>query len=567
MFLRKLTIENSGENIREILFHKGFNLIIDETPLGVNAPISGNNVGKTTLLRLVDFCLGGEGKNIYKDTEFKNQGNTNIQSFLEENNICISLTLKDDLDVEDSFEVEIRRNFLSYGQKIQTVNGESITNNKQFQKKLSELIFKTDVDKPSFRQIVSKNIRDEKNKLVNTVKVLHPTTRVEEYEALFLFWFGIDTNQAKRKDELIRRKSLEKKLQERLRKEHTLSQVTQSLIIIERTIDELNQKKSSFNLNDNFNAELNKLNEAKANINGKSSELGRLEIRKTLILESKQDLEKEKTNVDTDQIKALYQRAKVFIPSIQKTFEETVRFHNNMVADKLSYITKELPDIEKRIIEIKDELSFLLKEEKSLSVKLNKSGAIEDLQNIISDLNKEFEKKGRLEELKRLWEGSTKKIDEIDKELGIINDGILSKDELFQARIAEFNKYFSDISFQLYGERFVLSADPTERAYELNITSIEGNLGTGKKKGQIAAFDLAYIQFADEIHIPCLHFVMHDQIENIDDNQLNTLIDISNGINGQYIAPILRDKVPANINIDSYAVIRLSQTDKLFRLP
>jgi uncharacterized protein YydD (DUF2326 family) len=403
--------------------------------------------------------------------------------------------------------------------------------------------------------------------LANTVKVLHATTRPEEYEALYLFWFGIDTNQAKRKDELIRRKTLEKKLQERLRKENTLSQVVQSLIIVNRTIAELNAKKSSFNLNEAFNTDLDRLNETKANINGKSSELSRLEIRKSLIIESKQDLEKEQTHVDTEQIKILYQRAKAFIPSIQKTFEDTVRFHNNMVADKLTYITKELPDVERKIALAREELSFLLKEEKSLSTKLNKSGAIEDLQIIISDLNKEFENKGKLEELKRLWEDSAKKIESIDQELETINNGILSKDELLQSRIAEFNKYFSDISVRLYGERFVLSADANEKAYELNITSIEGNLGTGKKKGQIAAFDLAYIQFADALHIPCLHFVMHDQIENIDGNQLSTLIEISNEINGQYIAPILRDKIPANIDIDEYSIIRLSQSDKLFKLP
>ena len=60
---------------------------------------------------------------------------------------------------------------------------------------------------------------------------------------------------------------------------------------------------------------------------------------------------------------------------------------------------------------------------------------------------------------------------------------------------------------------------------------------------------------------------MHDQIENIDDNQLNALLAISNEINGQYIAPILRDKIPGGVDIDSYAVIKLSQSNKLFKMP
>lgn len=68
----------------------------------------------------------------------------------------------------------------------------------------------------------------------------------------------------------------------------------------------------------------------------------------------------------------------------------------------------------------------------------------------------------------------------------------------------------------------------------MNISSLTGNLGTGKKKGQIAAFDLAYIQFAQEVGIDHLHFIMHDQIENVHDNQIsNLLTEIIGGINCQ----------------------------------
>ncbi len=83
MFLKKLIIENGGSVIRDILFHKGINFIVDETPDNNNRQTSGNNVGKTTVLRLIDFCLGGEGKNIYQDTEFKAKTNTHIEKFLK----------------------------------------------------------------------------------------------------------------------------------------------------------------------------------------------------------------------------------------------------------------------------------------------------------------------------------------------------------------------------------------------------------------------------------------------------------------------------------------------------
>ena len=74
------------------------------------------------------------------------------------------------------------------------------------------------------------------------------------------------------------------------------------------------------------------------------------------------------------------------------------------------------------------------------------------------------------------------------------------------------------------------------------------------------------MQFADNLDISCLHFVMHDQLENIQYNQINTIVEVANQLNGQYIVPILRDKVPSDIDIRKYEVVSLSQTDKLFRI-
>jgi len=112
MFLKKLNIYNEDKLIREIPFHKGINLIVDETK-SKNKTESGNSVGKTTVLRLIDFCLDGDGKNIYIDPEFKTT-NKKIEQFLKENNILITLILVEDIDNPYSKEVVIERNFLSY---------------------------------------------------------------------------------------------------------------------------------------------------------------------------------------------------------------------------------------------------------------------------------------------------------------------------------------------------------------------------------------------------------------------------------------------------------------------
>ena len=562
MFLKSLTIYNEDDLIREISFHKGINLIVDETASDKKTS-SGNSVGKTTVLRLIDFCLDGKGENIYLDPEFKTT-NPKVENFLKSNNIIITLTLIEDIEDETSRQLIISRNFLANKAKIQTINGEKTTND-GFSKQLKESIFETTSNQPTFKQLKSKNIRDEKNKLIHTIKVLSPFTTDVAYETLHLFWFGIDVDLSK--DKLVRDKNLETKLQTRLRKESNLPKIKQSLIIINKEIETLTKKKDFFNLNEKYDKNLKTLTSTKFKINKVSSELSRLELRKDLILESKVDLEKDISEIDTEQIKRMYKKAKSFIPNIQKTFEETLTFHNEMIQQKIQFITEELPRLEKFIGVKKNELSKSLVEEEKLSKILNKSGAIEELQEVVHDLNVFYEKKGNFEEQKRLWETSIKNLKDIDEKLNKINTKIYSKDDLIQQRIEEFNSFFSDISSQLDGVHSVLSADNPDGIYKFMIDSLEGNLGTGSKKSQMASFDLAYIKFADSLNIPCLHFILQDQIENVHSNQITNLFkDIVTDINCQYILPVLRDKLPTDMYIDDLEVISLSEKEKLFKI-
>ena len=83
----------------------------------------------------------------------------------------------------------------------------------------------------------------------------------------------------------------------------------------------------------------------------------------------------------------------------------------------------------------------------------------------------------------------------------------------------------------------------------------------------MAAFDLAYIQFADASNIECLHFILQDQIENVHDNQISSLLTgIVNEVNCQYVLPVLRDKLPDDVDVEQYKILSLSQTDKLFKI-
>ena len=563
MFLKSLDIEGVAGTIRKIEFHGGLNLIVDETETA-NVQETGNNVGKTTVLKLIDFCLGGKGENIYKDSEFKDKTNAQVEDYLKANNVIIILKLKADLTSDSSQEIVIRRNFLPRNSKIQEINGEYY-NDSDFDAKLKQLIFRTASEKPTFRQIISKNIRYEKLRIDNTVRILHATTTFEEYEALYFFWFGIDTDSASRKQKLQLEKSGEELAIKRLRRETSFSQINQALSVIEDDIREINEAKNSFNVNKDYEEELQMLNDIKSFINRLSTEIGRLQMRYDIILEAKDELQKQEFRIDLDELSEIYRTAEALIPEVQLEFDKLVDFHNNMFKERLSFVTKELPALEQNLDRLNLELQDALARESSLSQKLGKSGAIEELEAVIKALNEKYQQKGKYEEQLRQWNTATEKLEKIEKELEGINAGISSYNSDLEDSISLFNKYFSRISRKLYGEQFILSQAHNGRAYQLNVSSI-GGLGTGKKKGLTAAFDIAYIEFCDEKGIPCIHFVLHDQVESIHHNQLSLLAEVTSEVNMQFVVSVLRDKLPADINADQYKVLSLSQNDKLFKV-
>ena len=120
MFIKRLIIENKVKIIRDIEFTSGLNLILDDTPSD-DSKSTGNNVGKTTVLKLIDFCLGANSNIIYTDTENKKDIYTLVKDFLVDEQITITLILTETFDDPDKKQIEIQRNFLTGKKAIRKI--------------------------------------------------------------------------------------------------------------------------------------------------------------------------------------------------------------------------------------------------------------------------------------------------------------------------------------------------------------------------------------------------------------------------------------------------------------
>ena len=135
--------------------------------------------------------------------------------------------------------------------------------------------------------------------------------------------------------------------------------------------------------------------------------------------------------------------------------------------------------------------------------------------------------------------------------------------------IKVFNKIFTDFSEKLYGKKYFLSYNK-DNDFPIGIEELNSKLGSGEKKGLMAAFDLAYLEYSNELDIASPKFVIHDKLELTHINQLSSIFEISNGINGQYILPILRERIEKDEKItkkqiEEAKILELTQTSKFFK--
>ena len=571
MYLKKLTIKTPTNVIREMDFKAGLNLIIDNTD-DVSSKSTGNNVGKTTVLKLIDFCLGADANIIYTDTENNKDIYQEVKDYLMEKQVIIELELIENIADQNSKTIIIERNFLSRKKAIRKINGKDILE-KDFNDELEKQIFPNiNVKKPTFREIISHNIRYKDDSINKTLKTLNKFTKNVEYETLYLFLLGLERDDADKKQALTTKIAQEVKFKERLEKSKDKTTYELSLKMIEDQINELNIKKDTFNLNDSLEIDLEELNNVKYNINKVSSQISKMEIRKSLIKEAKAELENNISTIDINQLRILYKEVTLNIDTIQKTFEDLLNYHNKMIVEKIKFISHDLPELENKLQYAKTELNELLSEEKRLSEKISKGDTFEELEKVIEQLNEKYMTKGE-------YESAIAQITEVEENINTLNkqideiDNVLFSSEFenkLKAQLVKFNKCFSTVSKELYDESYALTYKvPTNKktgksTYEFN--SFNANMSSGKKQGEILCFDLAYLLFAEKENIPSLNFLLNDKKELMHDHQLIKVAEYVRNKNMQLVISILKDKLPEEALGTAHIVVKLSQNDRLFRI-
>lgn len=568
MKIKKLIVRKtkpSEEIIQNIIFkEKGLSLIIDNTP--ENLRESGNSVGKSTAIKIIDLCLGAKSvRELYYDPDTRSE-NIEVRDFLKENKIQAELVLID----ENKKEYSIKRDLFRNGKKF--IFDEPL-NEQEFWDKLKKIIFNLNEPRPTFRQLMPKFVRVDNTAEERMIKFLPGVNGNDVYDTIYCFLFQIYNEKLlSQKSELNQKLTDCNKTIQTLEKSKSITSMSllkQSLEIINLDLEDLYDKRKKLSYMDEYREELDTKRKLTLRINDIQEKMELIEFEIENIQNSILDLSKEKSEIDIQTLKMIYRQAESFIPLLQKSFEDMVVFHNSMIQNRIDFIQKQLDDKKDLLKQYSEQLQKILVQKEQITIESLDEGLLDELNMLNRKIEDLLLKKGEINQSIQLLEEQDTIRQNLNKELSQVEQQMETGG--IEEKIKKFNTLFSDYCDKLYGEKYLLAYDENwkpEKKFPVSIAALGGNVGTGKKKAVIVAYDLAYMQYSIQMGIKVPQFVIHDKMENTHINQIKTIFEICNSIDGQYIIPILReriDKIDQKL-IEKSKVLELSTKDKFFRI-
>ncbi|QNU66946.1 DUF2326 domain-containing protein [Ruminiclostridium herbifermentans] len=542
----------TNEIIRKIKFNeKGLSLIVDET----NKITSGSNIGKTTAVKIIDLCLGANSpSSLYKE---KDTGeNIIVGEFLEKNKVYAELTCK----INDELYT-FKRSLYKNGKN--EINGEITNNIAEYRNKLNNIIFNNSNNKPTLRQLITKFIRLENSNESSLLKYLGTYTKNYEYQAIYEYLFGIDTSKSENVNILSINEGIEKDIEAIYRKNgvSSLKEFETKINLMKEEVDKFKKSYSEITVINGYNDKFNDMQELLSDIHKLEANYSKCKLKIELMKEKIKKEEDKIFNVDTKILKKLYDETKLSLDSQLRDFEDLEKFHNGMV--------------NKRITMLKEAMNELQVELNSTNLELKKLQ--KDYENNFVSFN--IELKDKFEEKYGEYSKNKIKLENFENDYNYVVEKQKEKDNNLSKKITQnnngnkkqeieekFNIYFKELTKNIIGETFAIVINEDDEEFPVKIIGMNGKPGTGIKKAMITCFDLAHVKLIikEGYHMPV--FVIHDKLENIDLKELRGIIAESRIFEGQYIFPILNDRIDMLGIKEEEVVLRLSAGDKFFHI-
>jgi uncharacterized protein YydD (DUF2326 family) len=580
VYIKYLTISDKNNNvIRHVEFKKGINIIKGEES-GQVGKNNTNSLGKTTLLRCIDFCLCGKWNAFIFDKEIKGSKNNTVFDFFKKSLPSFELLIVKNIDSNITSSLKIKRQLnhnlkakseKSYFNITNYINDEHVTD-QFFSDTIKKFLFGLETEKPTLRQLLPKFIRTSDHQITNIIKYLHPSTSAFDYEVLHLFLFDFN-NMRLIHDRILKEHEINLKTQESKSLESLLSSGKREINDVKKIeLAELQSKYDNFQISKEYERENDELNLIQEKININKANITSLYLDKDVwerrLLEATTKID----SIDVETIDYMYKEANIYNIDIQKKFEETIQFHAQMLDNEIEFINKSIQKSIALINDFESQHVLLANEYSELLGKLGSSGSLAEYTRLGNQINSLTKDIAETESLINQYQRTIGELSEYRIEFDRLTIEIQKLLDNMRRKIAIFNRYFSEYSKALTEDAYYLTIDQDKNNHFNLVPRCENedsHVGDGRKQSVIIAFDLAYVSFSNDAAINLVrpHFFTQDKIEIIDVNILNKLIHLVNSVDCQFIFPIIADKLNGLPDFDEDNVIlTLSENNKFFNI-
>lgn len=561
MYLISLKIfEGIGEEkeIRSVFFKKGLNIIVDDSKekedLVSRNKSKGNNVGKTTFLRLIDICFGAKDrKYIWTDSD-TNSENTKLKNYIKSNKVYAELVFNKEAKIF-TLKVEL----FERGKKY--INGEHYTEPKYWSK-LNNVVFNID-SPPSFRQLIGKFIRIKQKEDANTfLKYLNSNTKNAEYRNIYNFLFQLASKDENDKTLIITQtiNSL-KKDKDQLIKLYSFSNINdlkERIRIISNNVNHFQEEMNKLINNNDIKQNMDNIINLKNHINDLNDKIEFLNFQQLKFESILNDEYQKNKNVNYELLQEFYHEVETSIKGIEKEFSELISFNNKVIENKINYYKERLKLVNKEIKEIIEYRNSVIDQNKNLFKVINETN-FEQFEQTHVKLMEQNKQLGVLESVEKIYTSIELDLKKYEEVLNENQKKIKENDNL-----KDFNDYFSPLSKKVLNQNLYLSEDDN---FPLKLSNVDDGFGTGYRKSITLLFDIAYVSFLNKHKLKFPRFFVHDVLETVDENNFSEIKNAVIANNSQFIFAVLNEKIKNYDFIEEEdIVLELSKDSKLFKI-
>lgn len=555
------------ETFKKIYFKEGFNVILAERTKEATKKDSRNGLGKSTLVEIINFCLGGNKGETLSKKQLSNWTFT-MDIDLDGKRYSVSRNTDD----ENKILIDGDCSTWPIKPSVDDKTKKQMVSRNDWTRVLGTLMFNLQLNykikyHPTFRSLISYFIRKGGRSGGFLTPFQQYKSQLEwDIQVNNAYLLGLGWEYAAQWQILKDRQKIIDQIKQEAETgiiSNLMGNIGELESLKIRLEDKANKEKTElkeFKVHQQYKQIQDDVNEITRSIH----DIVNLNIDDRRLLEHYESSLKEEIDAKPEQVTRVYEEAGfIFSEKVSKAINEVLDFHKKIVSNRKEFLTSELKRIERDINKREDDTKQLTSKRAELMYVLQTHGALDEYlqlqtnhQNTIASLK---DISNRLGNLKKFEEGKSALVLELEVLRKKANSDLEERQTQKQESILTFNSF----SESLYKSPGILSINITKTGYKFGVEiQRSGSYGIGNM--EIFCYDLTLEKmWSTKVKSP--PSLIHDSIifADVDERQKALALKLaeseSRNNKFQYICTMNSDNVPrsdfdSDFNFDKYVV-------------